>query len=141
MSVDVTPDEVKRYLASKKLPAGASIRNLNFEFNGAQATMAGFIDVPIPFMGGKIHFNLELANNPDGSGLEVTKHHVETKSGTLRSKLGDLEANLSNINGFISDDINEQLRYHDPFLRVLGLSITPDGQFSIKVQNSNQAAA
>jgi len=103
--------------------------------------MAGFIDVPIPFMGGKIHFNLELANNPDGSGLEVTKHHVETKSGTLRSKLGDLEANLSNINGFISDDINEQLRYHDPFLRVLGLSITPDGQFSIKVQNSNQAAA
>lgn len=141
MSVDVTPDEVKRYLASKKLPAGASIRNLKFEFNGAQAAMTGFIDVPIPFMGGKIHFNLELANNPDGSGLVVTKHHVETESGKLRSKLGDLETNLKNINGFISDDINEQLRYHDPFLRVLGLLITPDGKFSVKVKNSKQAAA
>ena len=140
-NVDVTDSDIRKYLGEKRLPAGAQIKNLAIEFRGNTATMVGIVDVPIPFVGGKINFNLELANNPDGSGLMVTRHHVDTKSGTLRSKLGDLEANLSNINSFISEDINEQLRYRNPSLRVLGLSISPDGKFSARVQNSQQAAA
>ena len=139
--VEATPDEIKRYLSSKSLPAGASIRNLNFKFNGARATMTGFVNVPIPLVGGKINFNLELANNQNGEGVTVTNYSVDTKSGTLRSRLDQIEPYLKNINSFIADDINEGLQYSNKFLRVLGLSITPEGKFAIKVQNSVQAAA
>ena len=140
-TLGVPLDEIKRYLSSKSLPAGASIRNLNFKFNGARATMTGFVNVPIPLVGGKINFNLELANNQNGEGVTVTNYSVDTKSGTLRSRLDQIEPYLKNINSFIADDINEGLQYSNKFLRVLGLSITPEGKFAIKVQNSVQAAA
>lgn len=137
-NVDVTDSDISRYLGEKNLPFGARIKNLVIGFKGNTATMAGIVKVPIF---GNVNFNLELANSSDGSGLVVTRHNVDTKSGTLRSKMGDLETSLRNINSFISEDINEQLRYHNPSLRVLGLSISPDGKFSAKVQNSQQVAA
>ena len=139
--VEVTHDEIKRYLDSKNLPAGASIRNLNFEFNGTRARMTGIVNVPIPFVGGKINFNLELANDQGGDGVIVTKYSVDTTSGSLRSRLDKIEPYLKDINNFIVDDINEQLRYQNGSLRVLGIAITEDGKFAFRVQNSAQAAA
>jgi len=139
--VEATPDEIKRYLGSKNLPAGASIRNLNFEFNGARATMTGFVNVPIPFVGGKINFHLELANDQSGNGVTVTNYSVDTTSGSLRSRLDKIEPYLKNINSFIADDVNEQLQYRNGSLRVLGIVIIEDSKFAFKVQNSAQAAA
>lgn len=139
--VEVTQGGIKKYLSSKKLPAGASIQNLNFEFDGDRTTMTGFIDVPIPFVGGKINFNLSLANNQSGDGVTVTSYSVDTKSSTLRSRLDQMEPYLKNINSFIIDDVNEQLRLHNKFLRVLGISISPNGNFVFKIQNSAQSIA
>lgn len=140
-SVPVTDTDISRYLRSKKLPMGTQITNLDISFQGSTARIAGIIDVPIPMFGGKINFGLDVVNNPDGSGLKVTGSNFETKSGSLRKRLGDVETQLNKINSFIGDDINEQLRNINSSLRMLGLSISPDGTFSARVQNAQQAAA
>lgn len=140
-TIEMTENDIKRYLASKSLPAGASIRNLNLEFNGARTRMTGFVNVPIPFMGGKINFNLELANNQNDDGITVVNYSVDTKSGSLRSRLDQIEPYLRDINNFIVDDINEQLQFHGGFLGVLGVTIAEDGKFAFRVQNSAQAVA
>lgn len=138
--VETVPDDIKKYLSSKNLPAGSSIKNIGIEFSGTGATLTGIVDVPIPFVGGKINFLLELANNPESTGLIVTNHHVDTESGNLRSRLGELESSLNDINRSIIDDINEQLQFSNPTLRVQGITLTPDGKFAFRVQNSAQVA-
>lgn len=130
--VEVTGDDIKKYLQTKQLPAGSSIQNLQIEAGDSQAIIKGVIDVPIPFFGGKVEFNLELTNGLDGKSLLVKSSQVVATSGQLRKRLADFERQLGNITAFILDDLNRQLRTKG--IEVSGITITRSGNFSLNIQ-------
>lgn len=139
-SVVVTDADIRNYLMTKELPF-ASITQLDTRFQGQTVTLSGEIKAGFGFIKGKLNFSLGIANKPDGSGLMVTGQSFNTDSNMIRSHLGDVESQLNNINGFIGDDINDQLQRINPNLRLLGLTISPEGTFLARVQNAQQAAA
>ncbi len=139
-SVTITDADVRKYLMTKELPM-ASITQLDIRFQGQTVTLSGEIKAGFGFIKGKLDFRLGIANKADGSGLRVTGQSFNTESNMIRSRLGDVESQLNNINSFIGDDINDQLQRTNPNLRLLGLTISPEGTFIAKVQNSRASSS
>lgn len=134
ITIEVTGDDIKKYLATKQLPYSSRIEDLKIETGDSIANIKGTINVPIPFVGGKVQFDLALANSPDLASVLVKNWHFDTNSGRLHKRLSAIEGQLKDISGFILGDLNDQLRARDNQHEVSGITITNSGNFSLKVK-------